>query len=372
MKKFKLFLLPLIVAAVMVSCSNSETNSGSEIPEVGTPAMLRVELKSLIDNSTRSTGNPTRINESHIGLGTIMVFKAGAGNNILDAYANFDFSAGTTTLLVPITAGPRDIYVVANNTLSDFHSITQVSDLYNLTSKLDLTSQNGNNLAMSGFTLGVNASNATVAVPATASVNLNFVGSRVSIDWDLSQLPPVMAGFVVTKAYLLNVKSMSDWFSPTSNISLTQHVNSFFNGLGDTFTFSGSYLPVPPATNSFNSIVQMTDVVTEKGFANNYFYILENSSPFPTIVVIEGVLGGNTYYYPIVINGDLNGTGPGGSTNGGDKSSTVTRANIYNVRAIIKGFGTTDPYAPLSPAALDVTITTATWNPIIVIDQEFN
>lgn len=356
----------------MVSCSKSDDGSNSEIPEVGTPAMLRVDLKSIIDNSTRATGNPTRINESFIGLGTIMVFKAGAGNNILDGYANFNFTTGVTSVLVPITAGPRDIYVVANNTLSDFHNVTQVSDLYNLTSKLDLNSQNGDHLAMSGFTLGVNASAATVASPATASVNLSFVPSRVSIDWDLSQLPPVMAGFVVTRAYLLNVKSMSDWFSPASNISLTQHVNSFFNGLGDTFAFSGSYLPVPPATNAFNPILQMNDVTTEKGFANNYFYILENSSTFPTIVVIEGLLGGNTYYYPIVINGDLNGTGPGGSINGGDKSSTVTRGNIYNVRAIIKGFGTTDPYAPLSPAALDVTITTASWNPIVVIDQEFN
>ncbi|PXV66347.1 major fimbrial subunit protein FimA [Dysgonomonas alginatilytica] len=372
MKKLKLLFLPLIAAALLSSCSNSETNSDSGIPEVGTPAMLRIELKSLIENSTRASGTPTRINESHIGLGTIMVFKAGAGNNILDGYATFDFTGGTTTVLVPITAGPRDIYVVANNTLSDFHSITQVSDLYNLTSKADLTSQNGSNLAMSGFTLGVNASNATVSSPATASVNLNFVASRVSMDWDLSQLPPIMAGFEVTRAYLLNVKSESDWFSSASNVSLTQHVNSFFNGLGDTFTFSGSYLPVPPATNSFNSILNMTDVTTGKGFANNYFYVWENSSTFPTIVVIEGSLSGNTYYYPIVINGDLNGTGPGGSTNGGNKSSTVTRGNIYNVRAIIKGFGATDPYAPLSPAAIDVTITTATWNPIVSIDQEFN
>lgn len=368
----KLFLsIAAISCMFLASCNQSD--DVTEVTEPGTPALLKVTLAS--DAATKASGAPVANDESKIGQGIILVFRGTGLNPVIDGKATFDFStAAIAPVSVNITAGAsRHVYVIANiSNPADFNNVTRVSDLYNLAGKYQLTAmRTGTNLGMSGFVENIDASNATTGSPAVATVPLRFLGSRVHIDWDLSQLPGNMAGFSITGAYLLNVKSQSDYFS-APNTYLTANVNSFLRGKNDISTFSGSYLPVAPATNTYDAALMVANLSADKGFANNYFYVLENNSTSPTIVGLEGKIGSDTYYYPIVINGDQNGSGTGGSTNAGDKSLVVQRGNIYNVKAIIKGFGNNDPYAPLSKGAINVTITPATWNPVIQIDQEFN
>ena len=366
------FSMTALVLLAFTSCSQNE-DSKDLSSQPGKPAQLQVLISG--DVNTKASGAPVSSNESKIGKGIILVFRGTGSNPVLDGKATFDFSsAASTPVSVNITAGAsRHVYVIANiSDPNDFNTVAKVSDLYNLANKYQLTAmRTGTNLGMRGMVENINASTATTAAPVSVTVPLKFVGSRVHIDWDLSQLPADMTGFSITGAYLLNVKSTTDYFSAPGTY-LTANVNSYLRGKSDISTFTGSYLPQTPATNTYDAALMLGNVATDKGFANNYFYVLENNSPAPVIVVLEGQHNGTTYYYPIVINGDQNGSGTGGTTNPGDKSSVVSRGNIYNVKGIIKGFGNTDPYEPLVKGAINVTITPATWNPIILIDQEFN
>ena len=366
------FSMTALVLLAFTSCSQNE-DSKDLSSQPGKPAQLQVQISG--DINSKAAGAPVSSDESKIGKGIILVFRGTGNNPVLDGRKTFDFNSGSATpVTVNITAGAsRHVYVVANIAdTADFNGVTKVSDLYNLTNKYQLTAmRTGTNLGMSGMVENVNASTATTSSPATITVPLKFIGSRVHIDWDLSQLPSNMSGFTVTGAYLLNVKSLSDYFSAPGTY-LTINVNSYLRGKSDISTFTGSYLPLTPATNAYDAQLMIGNLATDKGFANNYFYVLENNSTSPIIVALEGQHNGTTYYYPIVINGDQNGSGTGGTTNPGDKSSVVARGNIYNVKGIIKGFGNSDPYAPLTKGAINVTITPATWNPVIQIDQEFN
>lgn len=366
------FSMTALALLAFTSCSQNE-DSKDLSSQPGKPAQLQVLISG--DVNTKASGAPVSNNESKIGKGIVFVFRGTGNNPVLDGKKTFDFNSGSTTpVSVNITAGAsRHVYVVANiSDTADFNSVNKVSDLYNLTNKYQLTAmRTGTNLGMSGLVENINASTATTNSPVTATVPLKFLGSRVHIDWDLSQLPADMNGFTITGAYLLNVKSVTDYFSSPGTY-LTINVSSYLRGKSDISTFSGSYLPQSPATNIYDAALTVNNLSADKGFANNYFYVLENNSTAPVIVTLEGTHNNITYYYPIVINGDQNGSGAGGTTNAGNKSSVVSRGNIYNVKGIIKGFGNTDPYEPLVKGAINVTITPATWNPIIQIDQEFN
>lgn len=342
-----------LIALVLFSTSCSKSDS-TAIPEdnSGAPAVMTIKFEQPM---TRTVGAPVYADESAITQGIVFVFNSSTG--FVDGTATFTSVANPVT--VHITAGVRDVYVVANADPADFSTVAQVSDLYNITNKCTFASLTGTNLPMSGSKLAVQATSATVTTPATATVPLDFVCGRVTIQWDLSQLPTYMAGFTVTDAYLLNVKASSDYFSSASTVALTSNVSAYLYGKASILGFSGSYLPTLTYTNTYNAGLDLTDVTTN-GNNNNYFYVTENSVVgSPTLVVIEGTFTENnvttTYYYPIVINGSQN--------SGGNNSSAVSRGNAYNVKAIIKGFGGVDPYEPITNANLDVTINTASWTP---------
>lgn len=349
------------VALLLFSTSCSQSDSPATPDDnSGAPALMTIHFA---EPMTRTVGAPVYSNESDITKGMIFVFNSSTG--FLDGTATFTSIANPVT--VGITAGVRDVYVVANADPADFSTVAQISDLYNLTNKCTFASLTGTNLPMSGYVKAVQATNATVASPASVTVALNFICARVTIQWDLSQLPTYMAGFTVTDAYLLNVKASSDYFSSASTVALTSNVSAYLYGKASILGFTGSYLPALTYTNTYNAGLDLTDVTTN-GNNNNYFYVTENSVVgSPTLVVVEGTFTENsvttTYYYPIVINGSLN--------SGGNNSAVVSRGNAYNVKAIIKGFGNDDPYDPIVNANLNVTITTATWTPQ-TISQTFD
>lgn len=355
-KYFYLSLAAIATTFMLASCSQSTPNVDLG-EDKGAPALLTVKF----DNPTitRASGTPT--GESNITSGTILVFRASTG--VLDGMGTFT-ATGVTN--VKITAGQRDVYVVANTGL-DFSTIANVSQLENLTNKYALTSisATGTALPMSGKTATtVDASAATVASPAQATVTLNYMCSRVKINWDITNLNTSMAGFSVTKVYMMNVPISTDCFA-TAPDDLTTYTTGFATGLVNPSNFStGVYYPVFPLTNTYNTALELDPAGTS---GDNFFYIFENSNAdSPTIVVVEGKVGTTTYYYPIVINGTQNDTG--GS---GDNTATVVRGKDYSVKAIIKGFGNEDPYDPIIKAALDVTIVAPSWSPVLTIDQTF-
>lgn len=369
MKKIYFWAIALS-GLLLASCNKEEAVKDDSAP--GNPAVMQIRMTG--DANTKAT-LPNPLDESKIAKGMVFVFRGTGLNPVLDGKASFDFStAPANPVSVNITAGPnRHVYVVANiANANDFNGITKLSDLYNLTNKYQLTAMRTNtNLGMSGFVSNIDATAATTATPVGVVVPLRFLGSQVHMDWDITAAQLTYPGFTITGAYLLNVKSQSDYFAAPGTY-LTANVNTYLRGKNNISTFTGSYLPVSPATNTYDAALAMANLATDKGFLANSFYVLENNSPAPTIVVLEGTYNSTVYYYPIVINGDQNGSGLGGIVNPGDKSSTVSRSNIYHVKAYISGLGNNDPYDPLVKGSLNVTIVTATWNPVILIDQEFN
>lgn len=360
MKKLVYSALSLVAVAFLASSCQKKADDQPVEPDKGSPAMMTIRF----DNpQTRATGTPT--DESKFVNGTIMVFRSGTG--ILDGMQTF--TTASSAVNVRITAGTRDVYVVANATGADFSTVQNVSDLYNRADKYDLSSisATGTSLPMSGIILNQNCTAATVASPTPVSVTLNYIHSKVTIAWDLTALNSNMTNFTVVGAYILNVPKKSDYFVTGTDNLTTHNASGFLYGRDDITGFSGAYLPVAPLANANAAALKLTSPATNNG--TNFFYIHENAvSATPTIVVIEATvdhLGTLTnYYYPIVINGSQN-------TSSGDNSASIARGKHYTVTAKIKGFGGTDPYAPITAAAIDVTIVPATWTPI-VINQTFN
>lgn len=363
-KLFNLSLSLMATALVFASCSKSDdSDPGNQ--DKGSQAVMTIKF----DNpETRAVGTPT--NESTITEGTVMVFRTGSG--ILDGMQTF--TSVTNPITVKITAGTRDVYVVANTGIS-FTSVQNVSDLKNFTSKYALStiSATGTSLPMSGSALSQNATTATVTTPATATVQLQYMCSKVNIAWNTTNLNPDLSTFTVTDAYIMNVPSVTDCFAFGTN-NLTSYSTSFSTGLSSPASFSsGAYYPVSPYTNTYTAALELgTSNITTQNNGNNYFYIFENNVvASPTIVVIQGTATDTgtgittTYYYPIVINGTQN-------TASGDGTATVVRGQSYLVTATIKGFGNTNPYEPITNAAMNVTIIPASWSPVININETFN
>lgn len=352
----------IATALVFASCSKSD-DLGAENQDKGAEAMMTIKF----DNpASRAVGTPT--NESTITEGTVMVFRTGSG--ILDGMQTF--TSVTNPVQVKITAGTRDVYVVANTGVS-FASVQNVSDLKNFTTKYALSaiSATGTSLPMSGSALSQNATAATTANHATATVTLQYMCSKVNIAWNTANLNPDMTSFVVTDAYIMNVPSVTDCFAFGTD-NLTQYSTAFSTGISTPASFSsGAYYPVSPLTNTYTAALELgTSNVSTTNNGNNFFYVFENNFTLsPTIVVIQGTVTNNgvatTYYYPIVINGTQN-------TSSGDGTATVKRGQRYLVTATIKGFGNTNPYEPITNAVMDVTIVPASWSPVININETFN
>lgn len=363
MKKLINLSLSLIATVLVLTSCNKSDNSGTETQDKGAEAEMTIKF----DNSqTRGVGTPT--NESVITEGTVLVFRTGSG--ILDGMQTF--TDITNPIRVKITAGTRDVYVVANTGIN-FAPVQNVSDLKNFASKYSLAaiSATGADLPMSGSALSQNATSATIASPATATVTLQYMCSKVNIAWNTTNLNPDMTTFVVTDAYVMNVPSVTDCFAFGTD-NLTKYSTAFSTGVTNHASFtSGAYYPASPFTNTYTANLELgSSNVTSTNNGNNFFYIFEdNVVASPTIVVIQGTVTNNsvttTYYYPIVINGSQN-------TNSGDGTATVIRGQSYLVTATIKGFGNTNPYEPITNAAMDITIIPASWSPVININETFN
>lgn len=356
-----LSLSMLAISMLFASC-NKSGESVNQDNDKGTTAMMTIKF----DNPPVNRGVGTPTGESTITEGTVLVFRTGTG--ILDGMATFTSIANP--IPVKITAGTRDVYVIANTGI-DFMPIQNVSDLKNYTKyALSAIHADGSNLPMSGVALAQNATSATVATPATATVTMQFMCSKVNIAWNTTSLNAALSSFVVTNAYIMNVHSTTDCFAFGTD-NLTAYSTAFLTGLNNPSGFNaGAYYPNLSFTNAYNANLEFGTSHLASDSGNNFFYIFEdNVVTSPTIVVIQGTVTDagvtTTYYYPIVINGAQN-------TNSGDGTATVVRGQSYLVTATIKGFGNTNPYEPITNASMDVTIIPASWSPVININETFN
>ena len=113
---------------------------------------------------------------------------------------------------------------------------------------------------------------------------------------------------------------------------------------------------------------------------SHFFYAFPNPSTnlTKTKLVIAGVFdqdgSGTAYdeetvYYPIVINKSQSGTTitENGETKTG-RTGYLDRNTVYNLSAVIKGKGVSDPSQDIEPADLNLTVTVADW--ALTVTQE--
>lgn len=369
--KTKLFLLSAVAMVALTGCKRDRNSQ--EDSEGGLPAMM--EINFIGDQiGGKAVGIPNEVTEATINKGVVLVFRGSDADPSLDSRTNFDFTGSNPSLVrASITRGIRQVYVVANVNPADFAGVYKLSDLQHLSNKLTLSAfRNSGSLPMSGFVQNVDASGSTTQNPLKVTVQLGFIGSRVHVDWDDSQLP---VGATVTGAVLLNVPAKSEYIATPNGSGgynpLTYGILDYLQGIGNVSMFTGAHLPSAAGVSgtSNNHDTELFILTQNKGFDQNYTYVFENGSPKPMIIAIQGTYNANTVYWPIVINGAFNGSG---GSNTGDGSATVKHGMIYKVKAILKAnVGYEDPYSPVNPGAIDVEILPASWLATIRIDQEF-
>ncbi len=75
---------------------------------------------------------------------------------------------------------------------------------------------------------------------------------------------------------------------------------------------------------------------------------------------VPGRVDANGYtYFPVIIN--LEGTNSSVSGGGSNSHQYVKRNNTYNIKTVVKGLGTSNPFSSEAPSSLNVQITVAPW-----------
>lgn len=371
MKKNFLFLVGIGVLLAMSSCSKDEENL---VVKSGEPATLSLNIKGSTVG-TRVGGTLIGENaDNNIGNIAVGVFRddGDALDGLADAIENVSVSEVTPATTprsfsipagseIKVTAGIRDIIVVANASAADIAELKTATtkDIF-LKKVLVLADKNQDKakLLMTGLKEDVNV---TKGNPNSISLEVTRLVARV-------QLVSLKSSF--TNSYssaVLNVDRIflhNALFNCPVDVSVP-NPKSFYTGwdaaptpydetydvnLKDVTTYS---LTGNPTTSYLTS--------------NHYFYTFPNGLSDPakaTKLVISGtyypngILGTSYYvYYPIVVNGDA----ISGNTHTG---IGLERNYVYSISAIIFRPGVLDPDKPLDPASISLTITVTDWNNI--------
>lgn len=373
------FMLPALALA-FASCSNDDEGYPTTNFK-GEPAVLTISLAGENQDVNSKASGPEGSAESTVTDGIIYVFD-GDGNVIKKAFfKSGDFTASPTTKTINTTTAAKSVSVLLNVGVSDSASLVTTpydvptkTQLNALTVQLATTNGTGtatqlnNKLYMSGESTGTFTFTGTPVPSASVDVTVSRIASRVKINWTFAPNSTYTNKIRLTGAVILNARSASKLFgSPlyqTSGTYIQGITQSIFDGLTTT-----AYKPT--ANNIFNPTLLSVSPFAVPQVLENYFYIFENASTYPTIVAItadyneNGIDVGTNQkkYYPIVINRATTGNQTG--------LMTIVRNVQYVVSATVKGVGVDNPFEPVDPAVLNVKVIVAPWALTITANQTF-
>lgn len=373
MKKNYLFLVGIGALLAMSSCSQDE----DIVVKNGKNAALKLTLSGTTVG-TRVLGTLTDEADNKISNVTVGVFRTPeVPSSALDGYADaienisvIESSANPRTFVFPentkiaVTAGQRDILVVANTTSDEVallkSKITKHDFLITALGLLD-KHQNKDMLLMTGqldnqpITKGIiNPVNMEVTrlVGRVQLVSLKSLFtnsySNAVLDVDKIFLHNALFEIPVDGSVPGTKKFYTGWETPILGIYTPDLVDEIVS----PYSLKGK-----PETNYLIN-------------GNHYFYTFPNeASTFATAtkLVISGIFYPNGkaagepfyyVYYPIVVNKDvvpdIEHTGVG-----------IERNYVYSINATILRPGVLDPDKPLDPASISLTITVNPWFPTI-------
>ena len=377
-------LLLLSAITLAFTACNEEESIQVEVPGnvTGESALLSISIAGKTDGNThtRATGNEG-IDESKVNNGIIYIFD-GSGNVVKKEFLKTaDFTANVATKTVATTTAAQSVSVLLNVGIVD--STTLAGTKYDVPTRNQLEAltttltnettgialQQNDNLIMSGTSTTPITFSGTPK-SGTSNVIVSRIASRVKVYWTFAPSSTYTNKIRLTGAVLLNVVSASQLYGASLFPSGTaKYIQGF-----STTTFNS--FPATTFKPASGDIISNTTEFVVSPFAvpqtdENHFYIFENNATYPTIVALVADYNENgldvgdnqTKYYPVFINRTNSG--------GQDGSMTIIRNNQYNVNITVKGVGVDNPYEPVDPTSLDITITVAPWNLEINVNQTF-
>ncbi|MDD2595365.1 MAG: fimbrial protein [Bacteroidales bacterium] len=335
-----------LIVPIMALVSVTSCNKGNI--EVSNKAVVNIAFAPINSTSVASPGLQPATKASGTNHGnstfdaevqTLQIF-AFNSNGSLDAYTSQSGSpialkSGNTPVSFNITVskGSKTIYAIANShDLAQFASIKTLSELEAKVSSLK--SENARNF----FMLGKATQNITSDI--TVNIELNRLVSRVELLSLQTAFTGGYAGLPLTdvKVYLINV-------NPNTSIS---------TGLGSGTKLNQNALVPADTVGCAMSSMLGTSLPNITGTAYttpNYFYCYANSdASAKTMLVIEGKLNSQLYYYPIVI------TDAPGATYMLSRNMTYEISNMIITRP-----GSDRPDIEVEKGAVSLTLTVKDW-----------
>lgn len=385
--------MSLLAIAALASCQNDEVN-----PEAGKGQEAKVTLR-VQGSKTLSRAAGLGADENSKVNNLSVFFYNAQGNLVSKEFVTL--TAGTAQKTLNTTTEAKKVVVIANtgdlmNTA--FLNVSSIDVLKQVTAKLfngDLadaaTSQQDNNLFMSGMANVTDFALDGADMKATATVTLKFIGSKIilkKIDWTNITGGEYGTTFKINRIYLMDAQTNTHFIPATDNgtdyIALTDR--AFAGGRDWTD-------PWPTRTDDYkvyNELSQVMPIVTTEKSVTDiaHWYVFSNittSTGHPTAVVVEA------NWKSVGAATDLNDATTGVVKkyftvhfDGNDaESNHLESGKSYDLSITLKGNfkpteeggngggGTENPDKPTVNSSVDVTITPATWN-VVTINKDFD
>lgn len=367
---------------LLVSCSKSENgdNPGKEAGKSKLTISLKGE-KSISAPQSRAAGTPTEADESTISDFIVYVFKSDGSNDIAPQVVTVNSDADLTVTDLEITTDATEVYVLANTattatTQTALKAVTKKSELQAVTGRLfadntasGASSQTKTNLWMSGKA----DISPSYGGNVTAPVTLYYIPARLritSVTIKDENLTNLSTDLVLNEITVLNAGGASKLIPAKDETSLipttptpTTELPFYFAGM-DMTNQSGK--PAIYAQNDALKLVLTGGNSAKIDAANNpnYFYVFENNGiafeSKPTIITLKATYKTNrVVYYSVLFKADP-------AQDLGFDNQIIERGNSYDIAMTIKKLGNSEPSLPALKTEVDITITPAKWNPVVI------
>ncbi len=319
MKKI-LFAVPLCVGIISLSsCNKNLSRDDYSLVQDGGECVLTVNAVS--DVQVKSTGTSTEISTSENAIKSLQVFVF--RGDLLDAYK----TATSSSLSVKCTSGQRDVYALVN--APDLSGVSSKAALES--TMVDLSS----NSKTSGFVM---YGKSTVTLPSAKAISIpvkrmvsRIVVSKITRDFESASLANM--DFTVKGIYLSDV---------AGNCNIAGAVNTKWYNASSKKDELASLLSDTLSSAIANGASYSTP---------HYFYAMPNNNKTKTTkVVIEAVLGSQTFYYPILL--------PALESNHSYEIANVT----------VKRPGSDSPDNPVSSEDISFSVSIVDWTSVSVDD----
>lgn len=342
------------LATLIIGLSACEKTECTECPEeeAKQPAKLTLSIES---SPTKSTAVPVADEDNAVNTADVFIFTDGGesspGYGQLDTYRRF--TGGLETMEITTTTGPKKICVVINADDPSFGQITDIEQLQEAVTEL-------RNETFGNFTM-YGEESITLDVQSSATVQVSRFISRIAVT-------SVKTSFAGT---------------PYEGKTMTDCRLYLVNAHGDKFICDGSATDTPTVFNEGGPVSEDMAAMSQEGLLEDrieetigdggyttahYLYCYSNETDDQascTKLVLEAVMDGTTYYYPIPVNQ----TGYGYTESNGHFG--IRRNTVYSYSITITRPGSLEPDTPVVPGTVEIGIAVDDWTVIPEFDKEF-